>query len=96
MPIFDCENKHCRHSVTKRENDRMFIDCPKCKTVVGMKRRVSLHGVKAMVDSKNMDPLTIQEHLQHKREIEADGGKTMEFKAKGPREFQPEMPRTIY
>lgn len=93
MPVFDCEK--CRHSLTKRENDRMFIDCPKCKTVVGMKRRVSLHNVAPMKDSKNMTPGEIAEHLSHKHDLEQNAD-TLEWKEAGPREFRPEIPRSVY
>ena len=58
-------------------------------------RVVSRVSLPVMFDSKNMDAGEIGMALDHKRDIEANPGR-YEWKEKGPQEFRPEIPKTVY
>jgi len=97
MPIYQIQCSSCEHRydavTTTAEGAQDARRCPKCASI-RLKRELGSFRV-LMVDSKNMEPGEIAMALKHKADIEQNHER-LEWKSGGPREFQPEIARTVY
>lgn len=81
---------------TCAEGAAAALRCPICSSP-HLNRLIGGFQALTMLDSKNMTPLEIELHLAHKRDLER-GLKEgrYDIKERGPREFRPSVPKTLY
>lgn len=93
---FDCESCGRFEAFVSEHIAAGPCACPVCDG--NALRLFPIPQLPMMHDSKNMDPGEVQMHLDHKADVERGiaCGEYKDVKVQGPREFQPDIPKSVY